>query len=283
MFVPMMHRGEGLGVLIAFDRGSDRGPFNAADEGLLRTFAASASNAVAIAHSVEADRLRSTIAAAEAERRRWARELHDETLQSLGGLRVLLAGALRRGDADGTRQTVVQAIDDIEHEIENLRSIITELRPRLLDDLGLGPAIDALLDRRRANDLEITASLVLPGGDDLALLSPELETTIYRMVQESLTNIVKHARASHVRVGVEVAGTTATITVVDDGAGFDTTEGVAGFGLAGIRERVYLAGGSLKITSVPGQGTRVEAKLPFSGRENRRRRDRRRQRRAPLA
>ena len=104
---------------------------------MMRTFAASAATAVALAQSVQADRLRSSLAAADAERRRWARELHDETLQGLGGLRLLLSAA-RRGNDLGQAQTAMdEAIEHIEREIENLRSIITELRPAALDELGL--------------------------------------------------------------------------------------------------------------------------------------------------
>ena len=111
LLVPMVYRGEGVGVLAAFDRGEDGDVFGEEDEQMLRTFAASAATAVALAQSVQADRLRSSLAAADAERRRWARELHDETLQGLGGLRLLLSSALRRddlrartgGDARGSR------------------------------------------------------------------------------------------------------------------------------------------------------------------------------------
>src|SRR5205807_766735 len=123
LLVPMMHRGVGLGVLAAFDRGPEREPFTAEDEQLLRTFAASAASAVAVNRSVEAERLRSAIAGADEERSRWARELHDETLQALGGLRVLLASTVGRGDAESRDQAMRQAIEDIELEIGNLRGI----------------------------------------------------------------------------------------------------------------------------------------------------------------
>src|SRR5262249_37046835 len=149
LLVPMRQREASIGVLAAFDRGPGGDIFTAADEQLLRAFAASAANAVAIRRSVEASRLRSAIDAADSERRRWARELHDQTLQSLGGLRVLLASTVGRGDADSKDQAIRQAIEDIELEIENLRGIITDLRPSLLDDLGLAPAIEALVERRR--------------------------------------------------------------------------------------------------------------------------------------
>ena len=262
LLVPMLHRGVGVGVLAAFDHGADGEAFSATDEQLLRAFASSAANAVAIKRSVEADRLRSAIAAAEAERQRWARELHDETLQALGALRVLLASTLRRDDAAATSDAMRQAIEDIEHEIENLRGIITDLRPSLLDDLGLVPAVEALLERRRAAGLEITGELSLPGsgagGVDLA---PELETTVYRLVQEALSNIFKHARASRVRVSIELSHRQVTVEVRDDGLGFDVEASTEGFGIAGMRERVYLAGGTLEIKSGSG-GTVIRARLP---------------------
>src|SRR5205823_10720611 len=119
------------------DHGQDGGEFSVEDEELLRDFAQSAANAVAINRSVEADRLRTAIAAADSERARWARELHDATLQALGGLRVLLASTVGRGDATTKDASIRQAIGDVELEIANLREIIADLRPSLLDDLGL--------------------------------------------------------------------------------------------------------------------------------------------------
>jgi signal transduction histidine kinase len=258
LLVPMLHRGAGVGVLAAFDRGPEGSAFTAGDEQLLRAFAASAANAVAIKRSVEADRLRSAIDAADAERGRWARELHDQTLQSLGALRILLASALRRGDAAGGELAMQQAIEELEQEIENLRGIISDLRPSLLDDLGLRPALESLLERRREGGLLIVSDLSLPDDD----LAPELETTVYRLVQEALTNVVKHAHATAVNVTVAVAGAELMLEVSDDGDGFDTATETAGFGLGGMRERVYLADGSLDVESGP-SGTRVVARLPL--------------------
>ena len=142
-----------LGIIAAFDSGPEADPFDERDEEMLRTFAASAATAVALAQSVQADRLRSSLAAADAERRRWARELHDETLQNLGALRVILSSALRLGDADRREEAMRDAVEHIQHEIENLRAIITELRPAALDELSLRDAIEALLARhqRRAS------------------------------------------------------------------------------------------------------------------------------------
>ncbi len=264
LLVPMLNRGTGVGVLAAFDRGSASDAFTPADEQLLRTFAASAANAVAIRRSVEADRLRSAIAAADAERRRWARELHDQTLQALGGLRVLLASPLRHTDAAANERAMRQAVEDLDLEIENLRSIITDLRPSLLDDLGLLPAIRALVDRRREAGLQIASEFALPdpqrGGDGLA---PELETTVYRLIQEALTNVVKHARASSARVSVGLSGGEVIVEVRDDGVGFDPGAKTTGFGLAGMNERVYLAGGTLELTS-NSTGSLLRARLPIT-------------------
>jgi signal transduction histidine kinase len=217
---------------------------------------------VAIKRSVEADRLRSAIAAADAERARWARELHDETLQALGGLRVLIASTIGRGDADTKDNAMRQAVEDIELEIGNLREIITDLRPSLLDDLGLLPAIEALLDRRRDDTLRIESELELPASDGRGQLSPELETTVYRLVQEALTNVVKHARASNVRVSVGVEDGDVLVEVQDDGRGFDSASRYEGFGLAGMRERVDLAGGTLRLESGE-SGTLLCARLPL--------------------
>jgi signal transduction histidine kinase len=262
LLVPMMHRGAVIGLLAAFDHGKEGDEFSPEDETLLGAFAQSAANAVAIKRSVEAERLRSTIAAADAERARWARELHDETLQALGGLRVLLASTAARGDADRKDAAIRQAIEDIELEIANLREIISDLRPSLLDDLGLLPAIEALLDRRRDDSLRIESDLNFPSAEGKSRFPPELETTIYRMVQEALTNVTKHAHASMARVTVGLEAHEVVVEVQDDGRGFDLAARSEGFGLAGMRERVELAGGRLWLESSE-RGTLLRARLPF--------------------
>jgi signal transduction histidine kinase len=263
LLVPMVYRGEAMGVLAAFDRGEDGDVFREDDEQMLRTFAVSAATAVAMAQSVQADRLRSSLAAADAERRHWARELHDETLQGLGGLRVLLASALRRNDLKRAQEAMREAVEHIEQEIANLRAIITELRPAALDELGLRTAIEALLDRHREQSgFEIDDELVLPGPSTRnGRLDGDLETTVYRLVQEALTNVAKHARAERVRVAVGESDEELSIEVQDDGAGFDPQTTDRGFGLAGMQERVTLAGGTLSVES--GEwGTLVSARLP---------------------
>ncbi|HUB76788.1 MAG TPA: GAF domain-containing protein [Solirubrobacteraceae bacterium] len=259
--VPLAYRGEPLGVLLAFDRQPDAQAFTDDDERALKAFAASAATAVVIAQSVERQRLSDTLAAAEAERRRWAQELHDETLQALGGLRVLLSSARRGGDPDALARAADQALEQIEQEITNLRSIITELRPAALDELGLEAALEGLLERHRSiNDLEIAGSIELPGGD---VLPPELQASIYRVVQEALTNVAKHAAAKRVTLTLTLADGALEVVIADDGHGFATDAKSGGFGLAGMRERVGAVGGSLTVASSEA-GTTLTALVPLA-------------------
>jgi signal transduction histidine kinase len=266
LLVPMVYRGEAVGVLAAFDR--DDGVFSEDDEQMLRTFAASAATAVVLAQSVQADRLRSSLAAADAERRRWARELHDETLQSLGGVRIRLSSALRRDDLPHAREAMREAVGHLEGEIDNLRAIITELRPAALDDLGLRSAIEGLLDRHREQSgFQLDGRLELPGLSAAeGRLDEDLETAVYRVIQEALTNVAKHARANRVRVAVTESDGTLSIEVQDDGSGFGPETTGQGFGLMGMRERVSLAGGSLDIDSSE-RGTLLRASLPVRHRK----------------
>jgi two-component system, NarL family, sensor histidine kinase DevS len=268
LLVPMISRGEAMGVLAAFDRASDGEAFTDDDELLLSTFAASAANALSLTRSVESDRLRSSMAAADAERGRWARELHDETLQGLGALRLLLSSARRRADAAQTDAAVDQAIEQIEQEIQNLHAIISDLRPATLDELGLRPTLEALLERRSDHgSLTIVSELVLPdpqvAGDRLP---PEIESTVYRLVQEALTNVVKHAQARNARVAVVASPDGVTVEVQDDGVGFASDAPRSGFGLTGLHERAFLVGGSVKIES-DARGTVVRAELPARRRD----------------
>jgi signal transduction histidine kinase len=262
LLAPLVYRGRGLGVLAAFDHGPDAADFSEDDEATLRAFAASGATAVALAQTVQHDRLRHSLDAAEAERRRWARELHDETLQGLGGLRVILSSALRRIEQDDVAELLREAVGQIEREIENLRAIITELRPAALDELGLVPAIEALVGRvSTVEGLEIQCDVSVPRAD--RRVGSELETTIYRIVQEALTNVAKHARAEHARVLVQGVDGRIHVEISDDGGGFDPAATTNGFGLAGMRERVQLSGGQLSVTPGPA-GTTVRAELPLS-------------------
>ncbi|HEX6116429.1 MAG TPA: PAS domain S-box protein [Solirubrobacterales bacterium] len=262
--VPLEFRGSALGVVAAFDR-RDGPEFSEEDERLLLAFAASAATAVATARDVAQDRLRRTIEAAELERKRWARELHDETLQGLGALRVALASALRGGSEKSLRAVVATAVDEIAEEIRSLRSLISELRPAALDELGLAAALETLSERSASLvglEMETDVRVGAKEGEDQGRLAPELESTIYRLVQEALSNVAKHARAERVSLSVTETNGYVDVLITDDGVGFDPDAPNVGFGLQGMRERVAMAGGTIEVRSAPGRGTSIEARLP---------------------
>jgi two-component system, NarL family, sensor histidine kinase DevS len=259
LLVPLTFHGRALGMLVALDRFESSTPFSADDERLLRAFAGSAATALATAQNVEAERLRMSIAAADQERARWARELHDETLQGLGALQVMLTAALRQGP-DAVQGAVEAAVQQIEIQVNELQGLITELRPASLDELGLTPALDTLYARLRAvHGLELTSETNLVDGGRLL---PEIEETVYRLLQEALNNIAKHANVERAVARITEADGAITIEVSDEGDGFDTRDATRGFGLVGMRERVELVGGTLEIESEPGTGTRIRATLP---------------------
>jgi signal transduction histidine kinase len=263
LFVPLVFRSETPGVLVALNA-PDAGDFSAEDERLLTSFATSAASAVVTARSVGSDRLLAREAATEDERRRWARELHDETLQGLGALRLALSAARRAADPEVWRAALDDAVAELDTEIANVRGIISDVRPAALDELGLGAAIEALADRIRARgiDVELSVDLDWEAGRADTRHDDELETALYRITQEALTNGVKHAAADALVVEVSEADGRATVRVRDDGQGFDPSAASAGFGLLGMRERVELLGGSLEIEAAPGAGTTVIARLP---------------------
>jgi signal transduction histidine kinase len=262
LLVPLVYRGQALGVLAVFDH-DEVLVFSEEDEQVLVAFAASAATAVATAQTVQADRLRHTLDAAEAERKHFARELHDETLQALAGLKLLAAAAQRAADASQMRELLDALAGGLETEIENLHAIISELRPAALDDLGLRPAIETLAEHHRVvNGIDVECDLGLPDPTRSdRRLAPELETTVYRLIQEALTNVAKHADAKHVDVIADVGDEQVRIDIVDDGVGFTHDAVTAGFGLTGMRERAELAGGTISIASRPGE-TRITALVP---------------------
>jgi signal transduction histidine kinase len=248
-------------LIAANDRGEGK-RLSTEDAQLLEAFAAAGANAIHTTRSVAADRLRHSIEASERERGRWARELHDDTLQGLGALRVLLSSALRGPDAD-LAEAVGKAITQLTDGIASLRALITELRPAALDELGLVPAIETLAQRTAsAEGLPVETNIDLQ-LEERGVLSSEVESSLYRLVQEALTNITKHAEASRVELGLVHRGDVVELSVSDNGVGFDPQDTGEGLGLVGMRERVALAGGHLEITSAPGKGAMLRARLPL--------------------
>ncbi len=262
--VPLIFRGQSHGVLLAIDRLDDGPGFTAEDEMLLQSFATSAATAVATAQSVTAERHRQRLAAAEEERQRWARELHDDTLQSLSALRIGLSAARRAPRPDALERAVGQAVDQLEEAIANLRGLITDLRPAALDELGVRAAIEALADRSSRHDLEVDVSIDLAyeRGEVDARHTEELETALYRIVQEALTNAVKHGHAKRAVVEIGEHDGSIRLIVRDNGRGFDAGADTAGFGLLGIGERIALLNGELDVDSTKGAGTTISARIP---------------------
>jgi signal transduction histidine kinase len=263
LVVPLLFRDHAYGVLVAVDQ-LETGRFSAEQQGLLEAFAASAATAVATAQSAADDRRLQSLAAAEAERTRWARELHDDTLQSLGILRLTLAGAQRDGGPDAMATAIRQALDQLTSDISNLRALITDLRPAALDQLGVEAAVIALVDRvkRAGLDVDVDVDMAFEQGRASTRYISDLETAVYRIVQESLTNATKHGLAKRAVVEIHEDQHSVRVVVRDDGQGFDPAERSAGFGLPGMRERAELLDGTLNIESVPGKGTTVSALFP---------------------
>ena len=269
--VPLTFRGQPHGVLLALDRIEDGPSFSSDDEMLLESFAVSAATAVATAQSVTAERHRQRLAAAEGERQRWARELHDDTLQSLSALRISLSGARRSEAQEALAEAVTSAVGQLEEAISNLRALITDLRPAALDELGLVAAIEALAERTGRHQMQVDVSVELEyeRGLQPTRLAEEVEIALYRLVQEALTNATKHGHAQRAVAEVREHGGFVDLLVRDDGRGFDTDAPSSGFGLLGMRERVGLLGGDLEVRSSPSSGTTITARLPAVHREDR--------------
>jgi signal transduction histidine kinase len=160
-----------------------------------------------------------------------------------------------------------EATQQLDSEIQNLRALIAELRPAALDEIGVEAAIQGLAERVSATaGLAVETDLSLSGARN-ANNGPgsELESTVYRLVQEALTNVAKHSRAEHVRLSVVEHDGAIEVSVEDDGVGFDATASHQGFGLPGMRERVSMVGGSLELSSTPGAGATIRAVIPVPG------------------
>jgi signal transduction histidine kinase len=260
LVVPLLFRGRAVGTLVAVDREAG-GDFDEEDLRLLQAFAATAAIAVATAQSIAAERLQQQVEVAEDERRRWAQELHDGVLQSLAAVRISLAAALQGRSEERDAQierAAEQTVEGLEDQITELSRLINDLRPASLERLGLSGALEALAEESgNRGDFEIETELAIESE-----LTSDEERGVYRLVQEALTNVVKHAGAAHVTVSVGAEEGKVEIEVDDDGVGFDPAHG-PGRGLLGMRERVQTLGGTLEVDSRPGAGTKVAATLPL--------------------
>jgi signal transduction histidine kinase len=269
LLVPMRQGRMNEGVLIALEPFEGE-QFSHDDELVLGSFAASAAAAMVTGRVLESDRTQLSISASERERRRWARELHDETMQELGALKVMQESALAVNDPAIIRRALTNASEQVGRVIDNLEALITELRPASLDQLGSQAAIEALVEHiseRSGLTIEADFDLAYESGRTTERHEPDLESAIYRIVQEALNNVVKHAGAEQVRIAVVEDETKLRVTVEDDGGGFSQSEGDRqGFGLIGMRERVEQLDGELAIGKGQSDGARVTATFPIQRR-----------------
>ena len=220
-------------------------------------------------HSESTDLSRQLLKVQEEERRRISRELHDETGQGLMVLRFhleMLAADMR---SEGEKAKVQESLDVLDRTIEGLRRTIARLSPRVLEELGLVSAI-----RRQAQVLAkhtgIKSHLELP--QELPAMDHDIEVALYRSVQEALHNVAKHSRAANFTVRLATAGNKVSLQVEDDGAGFTPrTAFERGFGLTGMRERAAALGGTARVQSEKGKGTRIRIVFPIGESASKRR------------
>jgi two-component system, NarL family, sensor histidine kinase DevS len=260
LFVPMLVGERAIGVIAAHNRiGADQ-RFTDEELRLAETFAARAAVAVDLSDRVARDALRRVVEGQELERRRLARELHDETGQALTSILLGLKQVEEAKTPEEAHEAGVTLRELIVQTLQSVRRLAVELRPKALDDFGLVPALERLGE---AFSEQTGIAVDVQPNLDSARLPPEIETALYRIVQEALTNVAKHSGASRVSVVVTRREGLVTAVVEDDGKGFGAGGGEGeGLGLVGMKERVGLLDGRLAIESTEGAGTTVVAEVP---------------------
>ena len=208
---------------------------------------------------------RQVLDAQESERRRLARELHDEIGQALTALKFNLHAAQRQPDTLKTR--LDDSLGIVDYTLQQVRNLSLDLRPSMLDELGLVAAVNWYMGRqaeRGGFTAHIKADTLPPD------LCPTIATTCFRVVQEAVTNVIRHAHAEDIWIDLQQTATTVTLTLRDNGGGFDVPAAQeraalgASMGLPGMQERVRLVGGQMRIDSAPGQGTEIYVDLPLT-------------------
>ena len=261
LYVPLIARGKAIGVVIAHDKSGSSPGFTDDDLRLTESLADRAAVAVDLSERVGRDALARVVQAQELERKRLARELHDETGQALTSILLGLKPLEQSASTDEDRAAVASLRELVVSTLQDVRRLAVELRPTALDDFGLATAVERLAGTFREHTgmrVDFEAQL----GENR--LPAEVETTLYRIVQEALANIVKHADASHVSILLARSDRSVAAVVEDDGRGFDgdaTRDDV--LGIVGMRERVGLVGGRLRVESAVGSGTTVAAEVPI--------------------
>ncbi len=261
LWVPLVVRSETIGLIAVHDRLGPDPRFTDSDLRLAETFATRAAVAVDLSQRIARDALRRIVEAQELERKRLARELHDETGQALSSIILGLRALDERVEGDEAKEAVAEVRELVVATLQDVRRLAVELRPKVLDDFGLVAAVERLAETFAA---QTGISVRFESGLRDERLSPEVESALYRIVQESLTNIVKHSRASNVSVVLVRKPSAVAAVIEDDGRGFDpATVRDGGIGLVGMRERVALLDGRLLVESSEGSGTTLVAEVPI--------------------
>jgi signal transduction histidine kinase len=262
LWVPLLVRGRAIGVLAAHDKIASDVRFTDNDLRLAETFATRAAVAVDLSERIAQDALRRVVEAQELERRRLARELHDETGQALTSILLGLKALEERTGDETSRAATEELRELVVSTLQDVRRLAVELRPTALDDFGLVAALERLT-ASFAEQTGISVDFQTALADER--LPEEVETALYRIVQESLTNVVKHARARRVSILLARKEGAIKAVVEDDGQGFDPdVQDGDGFGLVGMRERLALLGGRLMVESSSGAGTTIAAEVPVA-------------------
>jgi len=273
--VPLIAKGAPLGSMCVATRCERE--FDAAARDLLfaigSQIAAAIENARLYAELQRKERLRGellhkVISAQEEERRRIARDLHDDTSQALTALLYAADEALELHDPAEIRQTLQGMRGVAQRTLDGVHKLIFDLRPSMLDHLGLAPAI-RWFAQSRLEPANVRLVIDAECADAPQRLPPETETALFRVVQEAITNIARHALARNVRIAFRMTPDALTIAIEDDGVGFDmvavmlSPDSGRGLGLLGMQERIALLGGELVIDSAPGYGTRIDITVPL--------------------
>jgi len=259
MYLPLTVRGRPIGVVAVHDKLGADARFDEADVRLAESLVSRAAIAVDLSERVSRDALRRVVDAQELERARLARELHDETGQALTSILLGLKHLDDVVETDEAREATASIRELVASTLQDVRRLALELRPSALDDFGLVPAVERLASNL-SEQSDLVVDLEARLGD--RRLPPEAETALYRIVQEGLTNVVKHAAAHRVSITLVRKEAAAVVVIEDDGQGFDPEAVRAGaLGFTGMRERVELVGGRLTVETSPGAGTTLVAEV----------------------
>ena len=259
MYLPLTVRGAPIGVVVVHDKLGTDARFDESDVRLAESLVSRAAIAVDLSERVSRDALRRAVDAQELERARLARELHDETGQALTSILLGLKHLDDVVETDEAREATASIRELVAATLQDVRRLAVELRPSALDDFGLVPAVERLASNL-SEQSDLVVDLEARLGD--RRLPPEAETALYRIVQEALTNVVKHAAAHRVSITLVRKEAAAVVVIEDDGQGFDPEAVRAGaLGFTGMRERVELVGGRLTVETSPGAGTTVVAEV----------------------